>query len=195
MHNVEKWLNILENSCGVQTARFLKYDCPFLDIIHERKAKLSFLQHFLFSIVIKVSITTKHGTITLPIFVNVKILTCESFVDENITSEEVFVMFIKLTWNYNRNIRTLSRICDGGFLQKQFRCSRLEVSVEKMFLEISRNSQGNTCTRVSFLIKLQAWGLMPATLLKKRLWHRCFPVNFTQFLRTLFLQNTSGDCF
>ena len=25
----------------------------------------------------------------------------------------------------------------------------------------------------------------PATLLKKRLWHRCFPV----------LQNTSGDCF
>ena len=28
--------------------------------------------------------------------------------------------------------------------------------------------------RVSFLIKLQA----EATLLKKRLWHRCFPVNF-----------------
>ena len=31
----------------------------------------------------------------------------------------------------------------------------------------------------------------PATLLKKRLWYRCFPVNFTKFLRT-FLQNTSG---
>ena len=28
---------------------------------------------------------------------------------------------------------------------------------------------------------------MPATLLKKRLWHRCFPVNFVKFLRTLFL--------
>ena len=26
----------------------------------------------------------------------------------------------------------------------------------------------------------------PATLLKKRLWHRCFPVNFVKFLRTLF---------
>ena len=25
-----------------------------------------------------------------------------------------------------------------------------------------------------------------ATLLKKRLWHRCFPVNFAEFLRTLF---------
>ena len=29
-------------------------------------------------------------------------------------------------------------------------------------------------------------------LLKKRLWHRCFPVNFAKFLRTPFLQNTSG---
>ena len=35
-------------------------------------------------------------------------------------------------------------------------------------------------------------GLRPATLLKKKLWHRCFPVNFAKFLRTPFLQNTSG---
>ena len=35
-------------------------------------------------------------------------------------------------------------------------------------------------------------GLRPATLLKKRLWHRCFPVNFAKFLRTRFLQNTYG---
>ena len=34
-------------------------------------------------------------------------------------------------------------------------------------------------------------GLRPATLLKKRLWHRCFPVNFVKFLRTPFLQNIS----
>ena len=31
-----------------------------------------------------------------------------------------------------------------------------------------------------------------ATLLKKRLWHRCPPVNFAKFLRTPFLQNSSG---
>ena len=30
-------------------------------------------------------------------------------------------------------------------------------------------------------------GLWPATLLKKRLWHRCFPVNFVKFLQTPFL--------
>ena len=38
-------------------------------------------------------------------------------------------------------------------------------------------------------------GLRPTTLLKKRLWCRCFPVNFAKFLRTSFLQNTSGGCF
>ena len=27
---------------------------------------------------------------------------------------------------------------------------------------------------------------------EKRLWHRCFPVNFENFLRAPFLQNTSG---
>ena len=61
---------------------------------------------------------------------------------------------------------------------------------EKDVLEISQNSQENTCVRVSFLIKLQAW---PATLLKKRLLRRCFPVNFEKFLRKPFLQNTSGQ--
>ena len=30
---------------------------------------------------------------------------------------------------------------------------------------------------------------MATNLLKKRLWHRCFPVNFVKFLRT------PGDCF
>ena len=34
-----------------------------------------------------------------------------------------------------------------------------------------------------------AWS---CNFIKKRLWHRCFPVNFDKFLRTPFLQNTSG---
>ena len=60
------------------------------------------------------------------------------------------------------------------------------VPLKKLFLEIPQNSQENTRARVSFLIKLQS------TLLKKRLWHRWFPVNFVKFRRTPFLQNTSG---
>ena len=49
-------------------------------------------------------------------------------------------------------------------------------SVEKVFKEIFKNSMENTCARVSFLIK--------NFIIKKRLWHRCFPVNFAKFLRT-----------
>ena len=46
-------------------------------------------------------------------------------------------------------------------------------------MKVSQNSQEVTCARVSFLIKLLAW-------------QSCFPVNFVKFLRTPFLQNTSG---
>ena len=66
--------------------------------------------------------------------------------------------------------------------QPSERSSRPEMLCKKVFLEISQNAQESTCVRISFLIKAQ-----PATLLKKRLWHSCFPVNFVKFLRTLFL--------
>ena len=64
--------------------------------------------------------------------------------------------------------------------------------------------QESTCVRVSFLIKLQALTehlrtprclRTPAALLKKRLCHKCYPVNFVKFLRTLFLQSTSRRLF
>ena len=35
-------------------------------------------------------------------------------------------------------------------------------------------------------------GLSPATLLKKRLWHKCFPVNFEKFIRIPFLTEHLG---
>ena len=38
-------------------------------------------------------------------------------------------------------------------------------------------------------------GLRQLFLLKERLLHRCFPVNFAKFLRKPFLQNTSGPLF
>ena len=38
-------------------------------------------------------------------------------------------------------------------------------------------------------------GLRPSTLLKKRLWHNCFPVNFVKSLGTPFFESTSGACF
>ena len=75
---------------------------------------------------------------------------------------------------------------------KKRRSSHRWCSVKKLFLEISQNSQESPCVKVSFLIKLLA---RSATLLKRRLWHRCFSVNFGKFLVTTFLQNTSDGCF
>ena len=52
------------------------------------------------------------------------------------------------------------------------RSSQRMYSVKKDVFRNLQNSQENTCARVSFL--------------KKRLWHKCFPVNFAKFLRTCF---------
>ena len=64
-----------------------------------------------------------------------------------------------------------------------------------MSLKISQNSEGSTCAKVSFFNKvagqLKIKLRMIAALFKKRLCHRCFPVNFAKFLRASLLQNTS----
>ena len=57
--------------------------------------------------------------------------------------------------------------------------------VKNVFLEISQNSQENTCARVSVLIKLQASGLH---FIKIETLGQVFSVNFAKFLRTPFLK-------
>ena len=52
--------------------------------------------------------------------------------------------------------------------------------IKRSSKKFQKNSQENNCARVSFLIKF----------IKKRLWHKCFPVNYAKSLRTPFLQNT-----
>ena len=61
-----------------------------------------------------------------------------------------------------------------------------------MFLEVSKNLR-KTLVPESLLNKVA--GLRLPTLLKKKLCHRCFPLNFPKFLRTPFLQNTSERLF
>ena len=58
-------------------------------------------------------------------------------------------------------------------------------SMKKVFLEILENSKESTCARVPFFNIVA--GQRPATLSKKRLWHRCFLVYFVKFLRTPFI--------
>ena len=65
-----------------------------------------------------------------------------------------------------------------------------EVFCKKGALRNFTKSTGKHLCQSLFLNKVAS--LRPATLLKKRLWYRCFPVDFAKFLRTPFLQNACG---
>ena len=89
----------------------------------------------------------------------------------------------------------------GKFLKTYF------LEVPEVYLEFSRNSH-HRCSIKNRVLKNftkftgkhlcqslffnKAAGLRSATLLKKRLWHRYFPVHLVKFSRIPFLQNISG---
>ena len=57
-----------------------------------------------------------------------------------------------------------------------------EVFFKKCVLKKFAKFTGKQLCQIHFFNK--AAGLKPATLLRKRLWHKCFPVNFEMLLRT-----------
>ena len=66
-----------------------------------------------------------------------------------------------------------------------FRSSRLEVFCKKGVLKnFAKFARKHLCQSLFFN---KVSGLRSATLLKTRVWHRCFLVNFAKFLRTPFL--------
>ena len=71
----------------------------------------------------------------------------------------------------------------------QWKSSHQRYSVRKGVLRNFAKFTGKHLCQSLFFNKVA--GLRPEFLLKKRFWHRCFPVNFAKFLRTPFLQNTS----
>ena len=73
---------------------------------------------------------------------------------------------------------------------KYYRSSLQRCSIRKGALRNFAKFTGKHLCQSLFFNKVA--GLRPATLLKKRHWNSCFPVNFLKFLRTPFLQNTSG---
>ena len=68
---------------------------------------------------------------------------------------------------------------------KSARSSRQDVFCKKGVLRNFTKFTGKHLCQSLFFNKVA--GLRPATLLKKKLWHRCFPVNFVKFLRTPFI--------
>ena len=76
-----------------------------------------------------------------------------------------------------------------SFLKKQ----PLELFCNKGVLRNFAKFTGKHLYQSIFFDKVA--GIRPATLLKKRHWHRCFLVNFAKFLRTPSLTEHLGDCF
>ena len=70
------------------------------------------------------------------------------------------------------------------------RISHQICSVRKCVLRNFAKFTGKHICQSLFFNKVA--GLRPATLLKKRLWYRFFPLNFAKFLKIPFLQNTSS---
>ena len=66
----------------------------------------------------------------------------------------------------------------------KYRSSRPEVFCKRGVLENFTKFTGKHLCQSLFFNKVA--GPRLATLLKKRLWHRCFPENFVKFFRTLF---------
>ena len=64
---------------------------------------------------------------------------------------------------------------------KFFNKNDLQKQPPEMFFKI-----GALKNFAKFIGKHQCQSLRPENLLKKRLWHRCFPMNFVKILRTPF---------
>ena len=62
--------------------------------------------------------------------------------------------------------------------------------MKKLFLKKSQCSQKNACVGVTLESPLnKVAGLKAWNFIKKRLQHRCFPVNIAKFLKAPFLKN------
>ena len=78
-------------------------------------------------------------------------------------------------------------------IQMTTRSSHQRCSVRKGVLRNFAKFTGKHLCQVLFSHKVT--GPEPAALLKKRLWHRSFPMNFAKFPRTPFHRTPLNDCF
>ena len=97
---------------------------------------------------------------------------------------DMFFLFIRFTW-----------VCFILYIKKfekiLLRSSHSRCSVRTGVLRNFTKFTGKHLCQSFFLIKLQTSSLQ--LYFKKRLWHRCFPVNFVKFLRAPFFLRTSSD--
>ena len=103
-------------------------------------------------------------------------------------------LFLKSSKAFSVSLRsTLGSRIDILWIEIILRSSRPEVFCKKGVLKkitILTRFTGKRLHQSLFFDKVE--GLRHTTLFKKRIWHRCIPVNITKFLRTPILKNIYG---
>ena len=104
------------------------------------------------------------------------------------------ILFVTLWYNYKGSHRrySIKKARTRGYRKTQPRTAGYRNSRSQMFFKI-----GVLKNFAVFIGKHLCWSLFfnrvadfrPATILKKRLEHKCFPVNIAKFLRTPILKN------
>ena len=89
-----------------------------------------------------------------------------------------YILTIQLLMKYQKKFNS------GTYRNTQCWSSSPEVFYKKGVLRNFLKFTGKHLCQSLFFTKVA--GQSPATLLKERLWHRCFPVDFVKFLRTPF---------
>ena len=130
----------------------------------------------------------------LKIFLN--ILTCVKRIQTN-TVLKVFRQFSSVLlcfpptefthanlWSQSINVG-LDNSCSEYYRSSHHRCS----TTRGVLKNFAKFKEKHLYRSLSFN---DVAGLRPATLVKKRLWDRCFPKNSAKFFRTPYLQNTSS---
>ena len=105
--------------------------------------------------------------------------------DNFVLSNRVFRKVLSILVSESKQISMLQLISsfnEVNFFLIEFRSSRPEMFCRKGVLKNFAKFTGNHLCQSLFFNK----DLRPATLLKKRLWHRCFLVNIAKFLRAPF---------
>ena len=90
------------------------------------------------------------------------------------------------------NKPTIEQVIKKLVLSQNFKSSRSDGFYKKGVLRNFPKFTGKHPCQSLFFNKVAG---RPATLLTNRLWHRCFPVNFGKFPRTLFYRTTLVAAF
>ena len=112
------------------------------------------------------------------------------------TNSNIQKLIVNFTFSvFNQEYPFLEKCCPKNkYYQFKLKfCTKPYSNMHNSMVMIISCFLDRKCSNLLQKIKIKI--VRPATLLKKRLWNRCFPVNFAKFLRTPFYRTPLVNCF